>query len=707
MRFDDRLSTLLAQRQESADARIALWRQLVDLLAQGQLTSQERLEDEAIETIAELRGTIPPDIKARTAGAFAGRPVNAAVIALYAEEPAPVLGPLISAARLDADQWLGLLPTLTPTARALLRHRRDLPKAVVRALDSFGPSDFVLPVGADDAGAREASAPDARVEAEVDVGSEVEAETPGTDPSEIRTEVPAETVADRKDVAAPMFRGPSRPLGRGWDLDSLRAVLGAHAGRASREAEDLPEDMEVAEVFPEDPAADWDIEAPAAIDDLEPVDAIDDDFDVAPAIAGFDEPEIAPYLPVDMFEPDGVSEVGPVPQDHLAHADGETQIRELLTRIEAFRSHDFIRPAVTMPVDEDLPQPRENDDGARFRFETGPDGVIGWVAPGGPNAAVGCSIAVAAIGASYGVDAQVVGAFRQRAPFRDARFTLGGASDHAGEWRISAVPMFDQVNGRFSGYRGTARRPRVDEVAVRTVGEGLIAGAETTDSLRQLVHELRTPLNAIIGFSEMIEGQYLGPASQRYRDKAGEISMQGRRLLQALEDLDLTTRVDRGGDAAPVDPVQLMERLHDQYQALAEERGFLLDFRVVTTLGEVAADPVAVERMIGRLLAATLAVARPGEAIRVSLDHDPEHRNRMLLSIARPSLLAGRDERTLLDPGYTPDEDLPEAPILGLGFALRLVRNIAGACGGTLDIGDEALVLRLPLRRNSARRGKG
>ena len=35
-------------------------------------------------------------------------------------------------------------------------------------------------------------------------------------------------------------------------------------------------------------------------------------------------------------------------------------------------------------------------------------------------------------------------------------------------------------------------------------------------------------------------------------------------------------------------------------------------------------------------------------------------------------------------------------PLLGVGFALRLVGNLAGELGGTLLIGAERLTLRLP-----------
>ena len=47
------------------------------------------------------------------------------------------------------------------------------------------------------------------------------------------------------------------------------------------------------------------------------------------------------------------------------------------------------------------------------------------------------------------------------------------------------------------------------------------------DALRELIHELRTPLTAIIGFAEIIDGQYLGPAEHSYRERAAEIVCPG------------------------------------------------------------------------------------------------------------------------------------------------------------------------------------
>jgi signal transduction histidine kinase len=57
--------------------------------------------------------------------------------------------------------------------------------------------------------------------------------------------------------------------------------------------------------------------------------------------------------------------------------------------------------------------------------------------------------------------------------------------------------------------------------------------AGDAEALRETIHEIKTPLNAIIGFAEIIDGQYLGPAHRNYRQRAAEIVAQARMLLAA------------------------------------------------------------------------------------------------------------------------------------------------------------------------------
>ena len=384
------------------------------------------------------------------------------------------------------------------------------------------------------------------------------------------------------------------------------------------------------------------------------------------------------------------------PRPSASAEGGEAQIRELVARIEAFRKNRV--------EGQREPGPTGLETIEAFRWETGSDGIVIWVEGAPRGALVGQSIANIAERGQYGVDGQAAGAFEKRAPFRDARFSVAGSGAAAGDWRISGVPFFDPRSGAFMGYRGSARRPRVDEVArsQAPVAEtsGLFGTDLQADSLRQLIHELRTPLNAIIGFAELIDGQHMGPADVQYRSRASEIMDQAARLLSAVDDLDTAARIETSRisfDEGSVDAVALLCRLHDAYERVADQRHSRIAIEIIRDLPPAAVEQGAAERMFARMLAATIGLAQEGETIAATMSLGDLGLRRMLcLAIDRPRAISGLDEAALLDPGYSPEGDWPGAPALGLGFALRLVRNLAEAVGGALVIGEKRFALYLP-----------
>jgi hypothetical protein len=547
LRFDDMIATVLAQDGGQPAALAAKWRQLVDLLAQRrELESADSRR--AFTWLRENREVLPVRVRQEAARSLVGRRVWPRLVAFFSEDQAGVAAPLIGGARLDPDEWLDILPELSPTGRSLLRHRRDLTPEVEHALASFGASDFAL--------------------------------APGT----------------------------------------------AHPDAALRSA--------IAE-------------AEAAL-----------------------------------------------PRASPGGARSETQIRDLVARIENFRR---LREAGARPPRPEMPQSES------FQWESGPDGVINWIegAPRGPL--IGQTVAAIAELGHYGVDGQAAGAFEKRAPFRDARFSVAGGGPAAGDWRISGVPFFDPAQGSFLGYRGSARRPRLDEVARTPMAIeplGLFGTGFPADSLRQLIHELRTPLNAIVGFAELIDGQYMGPAAASYRGRAAEIMDQAGRLLSAVDDLDTAARIETSRlslDESAIDAVALLCRLHDAYERVAEQRHSRIAIEIERDLPPARVELGAAERMFARMLAGTIGLAEEGETISAAMTMGQIGGHKMLcLAIDRPGAIAGLDERALLDPGYSPDGDWPGAPALGLGFALRLVRNLAEAVGGALLIGDDRFYLYLP-----------
>ncbi|WP_454883902.1 sensor histidine kinase [Sphingomonas oryzagri] len=378
----------------------------------------------------------------------------------------------------------------------------------------------------------------------------------------------------------------------------------------------------------------------------------------------------------------------------LEHGAGEGQIRAIIDRIAGFRQRRDEPPA-----DETEDQPDS------FRYETGTDGVIRWVEGVARGPLIGETIATPASG-PVGVDAQAPGAFRRRAPFRDARLIVAGGSEAAGEWRIAGVPIFAVDTGRFQGYRGTARRPRSDERAEPSLG--LYGFGLDPDSLRQLVHELRTPLNAIGGFAEMIRRQMRGPISTAYRERAQAIAEQAGRLLAAVDDLDVAARLETQRldlQRVEVDLGAMLGSVCGNHVDSARSRGADLRYELAPGLPAVQGDPAALRRMLGRLIAGASALAGEGESIRADLRLALE--GGLALAVDRPTRLTGMAEAALLDPGFGPEGDAPDAPLLGLGFSLHLVRRLAATAGGTLAIEEDHFLLRLPAAASTGYAGAG
>jgi len=565
VRFDDSLKTVLAGDIDSGSGAEAAWRQMVDLIGRGRVAEDEP----AIARLRLLRQAVPLAVRAASGRALAFASPGPALVALFAEDVLAVAAPVLRTASLPASDWLALLSRLGPSGRSVLRHRRDLPDAVMRGLASFGATDFVLH--------------DDRA-------------------------VPANDVAPT--AAAPV-------------------------------------------VLPDPPADTPRSDTPfVALGDVAlglPV--------VAEALRRVDAPP--PAANHDRFE-----------------------ISELVARIDAFNRSKTEAPAD--PVAAQQPP-------ASFRYETDADGAIAWVDGVARAPLVGVSFAYAAPQGLARVDAVMSGALRQRAQFADARLDIGGTTDAAGSWRVAGVPMFDRQSGRFTGYRGVARRPRIDEQAEPADRKA------ASDALRQLVHELRTPTNAIAGFAELIEAQLLGPVAANYREHAIVIRESAASLLAAIDDLDTAARID--GRALDLRPTQvalapLLARIAADLQPLATLRRAALSIGAFGD-GAVTADDRAVERLISRLVAALLSAAAPGECIGVQpIAPTPGY---VVIALDRPVALGTDSGEALLSIDADAELDGEGAPLLGIGFSLRLARNLANELGGTLSFGARRLTLRLPV----------
>ncbi|HEX7819565.1 MAG TPA: histidine kinase dimerization/phospho-acceptor domain-containing protein [Sphingobium sp.] len=393
----------------------------------------------------------------------------------------------------------------------------------------------------------------------------------------------------------------------------------------------------------------------------------------------------------------------------------QSQIRRIVDRIERFTSERQERghvdgaaapvwPKAADPKADDAQSGDKDSEIAHVTFLTDGDGVIRTV-HGAPVAALaGYRLATPSLDRSTGPDGQILGAFRRRGAFREGRLTIGEGL-LTGCWLVDGDPLFDQRSGRFTGYRGIARRAGRHEIApfMGTTptpsapdGAGQGEATSTATSMRQLIHELRSPLSGVMGFAELIEHQFLGPVNDRYRTMAGSIVADVRNLVDILDDLDLANREDRFAAAPDVQGTDAAHMLVAAVERLGPDNAGRQRIRLDRQGGlpPVAVAPTIAERMILHFVRAlTGCVGEETLAARCHREGD-----RLLVEIDRPLAMADLSEAQLFDSGFEHVATNMDAPVLGVGFALRLVRRLAQANKGafTVNPGHFALILPVP-----------
>ncbi len=145
MQFDDRLATALRLQAENERGANTQYRQLLDLAGSAPEGASDELLGKAFARLEALSYAIDADHRAAMIREPGMRLRNLETIAFLAEQELPVASAAMAVARLSEAQWDVLIPALPIPARALLRHRKDLPDRTLRLLARLGVSDLVLP----------------------------------------------------------------------------------------------------------------------------------------------------------------------------------------------------------------------------------------------------------------------------------------------------------------------------------------------------------------------------------------------------------------------------------------------------------------------------------------------------------------------------------------------------------------------------------
>ena len=227
---------------------------------------------------------------------------------------------------------------------------------------------------------------------------------------------------------------------------------------------------------------------------------------------------------------------------------------------------------------------------------------------------------------------------------------------------------------------------------------------EKSDFVATVSHELRTPTAAIFGAAETLlrRGAELDPGNARKLLEM--IAEQAGRLGHIVEDILLTTKLDRGElavDRAEVDLAELttttVDGMRPQLPASVS-----LSVEVMTDPAAASGDPDRIQQVLVNLVDNAVKYGGPSVTVRVAAD---ERGARLSVSDAGPGIPLAEQQR-VFEKFYRGDPQLTRNPA-GTGLGLYISRELVRRMGGRLHVRSDAgagatFVVELP-RADAAR----
>ncbi|MBN1422141.1 MAG: ATP-binding protein [Planctomycetes bacterium] len=224
---------------------------------------------------------------------------------------------------------------------------------------------------------------------------------------------------------------------------------------------------------------------------------------------------------------------------------------------------------------------------------------------------------------------------------------------------------------------------------VRGVREGERLSRMRTELVAGVSHELKTPLALLRLYAEsLILGRVADP--EKREEYLRTIVRETGRLTHLVDNVMAFARIEAGGKASrrePLEPGEIVRETVEAYRAELDRRGFRIEIEIAPDLPEIEADRDAIAQALINLLdnaakyspdGRRIAVRARGTGASVRLEVEDEG-----IGI-RPE-----DIDRIFDPFHRSDE-ARALGTRGSGLGLALVRSVAQAHGGRVDVKSEA-----------------
>lgn len=202
-------------------------------------------------------------------------------------------------------------------------------------------------------------------------------------------------------------------------------------------------------------------------------------------------------------------------------------------------------------------------------------------------------------------------------------------------------------------------------------------------------HELKTPLALIRMFAETLQEGRVASEEKR-REYYGVMVREAQRLTNLINNILDFSRIEAGKKQyhfGPTDVGALVRRTFDSFQPQLEQAGFEHRLSIAENLPAIEADAESVERALINLINNAVKYSEDDRFVGVDVARDTRRGRRgVLISVQDRGIGVRPEDRGLLTEGFFRSSDARVRNVGGTGLGLALVKQIADAHHGSLDV---------------------